>query len=71
MNYPDYENAPLDVPVTYDDQGRPVVSAMTDRQIAEETLLWLRMVADILNTLGQSPMAAAIGLKVPENLPAG
>jgi len=56
------------MPATKDEHGRPVIREMSDRELAEETLMWLRLVAEILNSLGQSPMAAAIGLKIPEKV---
>ncbi len=37
---------------------RPAVSKMTDREIAEETLMLLRLFADTLSALSNHPMAA-------------
>jgi hypothetical protein len=43
-----------------DAKGRLLHTAMTDREIAEEVLVTLRALADVLEAVGQSPMAAAM-----------
>lgn len=43
-----------------DEKKRLVIDTMTDREIQEETLGLLRQLADILEAVGQSPMAAAM-----------
>lgn len=43
-----------------DDKGRLRHDVMTDREIAEETLVTLRALADVLEAVGKSPMAAAM-----------
>jgi hypothetical protein len=43
-----------------DAKGRLRHDVMTDREIAEETLVTLRALADVLEAVGQSPMAAAM-----------
>ncbi len=41
-------------------QDRPVVHSMTDREIAEETLILMRAFADMLMQIGNNPMVAAM-----------
>lgn len=43
-----------------DDKGRVIVQALTDREVAEETLYTLRALADVLEAVGQNPMARAM-----------
>ena len=43
-----------------DEKGRLVHTAMTDREISEEILVTVRALADVLEAVGQSPMAAAM-----------
>lgn len=43
-----------------DEKNRVRVPYLTDREIAEETLATLRALADVLEAVGQSPMAAAM-----------
>ena len=47
-------------PVLVDDQGRQAVQTMTDREILEETLVYLRAFGDALAVASKSPMAMAI-----------
>lgn len=42
------------------------MSTMTDRELAEETLMWLRTVADTLESMSSNPM---VRMMMP-NLPA-
>lgn len=44
-----------------DSKGRALIHTLTDRELAEETLLYLRTVMDILEQLGQHPMAGMFG----------
>jgi hypothetical protein len=46
--------------VKTDTKGRMVPAEMTDRQIAEETLILLRAFGDVISALGQNPMAVAM-----------
>lgn len=39
----------------YDDKGRPKPEIMTEREIAIETLTWLRSIGDQVNELASSP----------------
>lgn len=48
-----------DEPVT-DHKGRMAVQRMTDREMAEESLILLRAFGDALEALGSNPMLRAI-----------
>lgn len=39
-----------------DDQDRVLIQALTDREIAEETLNYLRLFTDLLTQMSQNPM---------------
>lgn len=43
-----------------DHKNRLLHNVMTDREIAEEILVTVRALADVLEAVGQSPMAAAM-----------
>lgn len=43
-----------------DEKGRPMVETMTDREILKELLETMRALADVLQAVGESPMAAAM-----------
>ena len=43
-----------------DEKGRDMVECMTDRELLKETVLSLRALGDVLEAVGQSPMAAAM-----------
>jgi hypothetical protein len=43
-----------------DSKGRAAVSTMSDREVAEETLLLLRVFSDAISELSNSPMAKAM-----------
>lgn len=51
-----------------DMQGRPAVSSMSDRELAEETVLMLRQFADAISALAANPMVKTMlpgmGLKL-------
>lgn len=51
---PEADNLPRD------DHDRPAIHALTDRAIAEETLMWLRGFADTLQAAGDNPMLRAM-----------
>jgi hypothetical protein len=49
-----------------DDKGRVEIHALTDREIAEETLTYLRLLSDLMSEMAKNPM---IGKMFP--LPSG
>lgn len=48
-----------------DAQGRIVVGELTDRQIAEETLVYLRAFADAFSAATKNPMMRAMLPNIP------
>lgn len=49
-----------------DARGRKLPSAMSEREIVEETLLLLRVFGDALSAISNSPMAAAMMPGLPK-----
>lgn len=53
-----------------DSKGRPLPHTMSDRAMAEETLILLRAFGDILQSVGSNPIAGAMlgnmGLALPK-----
>jgi hypothetical protein len=49
-----------------DSHGRPLIHTLTDRELAEETVLILRTLTDILEQLGQNPM---LSMMIPGGFP--
>lgn len=52
-----------------DEQNRVVISALTDREIAEETLTYLRLMSDLMTQVASNPMLSKMfplppGLKI-------
>lgn len=52
--------------VMRDGQGRIVAADMTDREIAEESLILLRAFADALSVIGNNPMLGAMMPNLPK-----
>jgi hypothetical protein len=50
-----------------DAKGRPIPETMTDREIAIETLRYMRTMMDLFEGLGQHPMARSLGMAFPSN----
>lgn len=48
-----------------DDQDRVEISALTDREIAEETLTYLRLFTDLMTEAQKSPMLSLMMKSVP------
>lgn len=50
-----------------DAKGRSVPEIMSDREIAIETLLYMRTMMDLFEGLGQHPMARSLGMAFPSS----
>jgi hypothetical protein len=48
-----------------DEKGRVLPEAMSDREMAIETLFLLRAIVDIFEGLGNHPMARSLGMAFP------
>ena len=48
-----------------DDQDRVLITALTDREIAEETLTYLRLFTDLMTEAQKSPMLSLMMKSVP------
>lgn len=49
-----------------DGKGRPLASSMTDREMAEETLILLRAFGDALAVISSNPMLGAMVPGIPK-----
>lgn len=43
-----------------DDKGRPVVQSLSDRELLEETVVYLRAFGDVLEQISKNPMLGAM-----------
>jgi hypothetical protein len=51
--------------VPVDEKGRAIPEAMSDREIAIESLFLLRAIVDVFEGLGNHPMARSLGMAFP------
>lgn len=56
---------PAAIPRPTDEQDRVEISALTDREIAEETLSYMRLFTDLMTEAQKSPMIGMMMKAVP------
>jgi len=52
-------------PAPVDSKGRTVPEEMSDREIAIESLYYLRTLMDVFEAMGNHPMAQTLGMAFP------